>query len=62
MTSLQVDRHALNFGFRLEEDETNGAMVWQWQRGQRRSPRFSNEEAARSWMDERLRTASLFND
>jgi hypothetical protein len=62
MTSLQIDRQALNFGFRLEEVEIDGVAVWQWQRGQRRSPLFSNEDAARSWMDERLRTASLFND
>jgi hypothetical protein len=62
MTSLHIDMQALNFGFRLQEVEIDGVAVWQWQRSQRRSPFFLNEDAARSWMDERLRTASLFND
>ena len=52
----------VNYGFRLEQTEIDGVRVWHWQRGQRRSPPFLNEDAARSWMDERLRTASLFND
>jgi hypothetical protein len=62
MTSVQIDREAENFGFRLERVEMDGVMVWQWQRGQRHSPPFLNAAAARSWMDEALRTASLFND
>jgi hypothetical protein len=62
MTSVQIDRQAENFGFRLEQTEMDGVNVWQWQRGQRHSPPFLNADAARSWMDEALRTASLFND
>ena len=62
MTSVQIDREAGNFGFRLERVEMDGVTVWQWQRGQRHSPPFLNADAARSWMDEALRTASLFND
>jgi hypothetical protein len=62
MTSVQIDREAGNFGFRLEQVEMDDVMVWQWQRGQRHSPPFLNADAARSWMDEALRTASLFND
>jgi hypothetical protein len=62
MTSVQIDRQAENFGFRLENVEMDGVTVWQWQRGQRHSPPFLNADAARSWMDEALRTASLFND
>jgi len=62
MTSVQIDRQALNFGFRLEAVEMDGVVVWQWQGGQRHSPPFLNQDAARSWMDEALRTASLFTD
>ena len=62
MTSVQIDRQAENFGFRLENVEMDGVMVWQWHRGRRHSPPFLNADAARSWMDEALRTASLFND
>jgi hypothetical protein len=62
MTSVQIDRQAEHFGFRLEHMEMDGVVVWQWQRGRRHSPPFLNADAARSWMDEALRTASLFND
>ena len=62
MTSTQVDREALNYGFRLEHLEIDGVQVWQWQRGLRHSPPFLSEDAARSWMDHALRTASLFNN
>jgi len=62
MTTVEVDSQAHHFGFRLEEVEIDGVMVWQWRRGQRHSPPLLNVEAARWWMDRALRTASLFND
>ena len=62
MRSIRIDRQALIFGFRLEQVDIDRVTVWQWKRGQRQSPLFRNENAARSWMDERIRTASLFND
>jgi hypothetical protein len=62
MASVHIDHQAETLGFRLEEVEMDGVMVWQWQLGQRHSPPFLNADAARSWMDEALRTASLFND
>ena len=62
MTNVQVERRAEHLGFRLEEVEMDGVLVWQWRRGQRHSPPFLNADAARSWMDEALRTASLFDD
>jgi hypothetical protein len=62
VTSAQIDRQALHFGFRLEETEVDGVHIWQWQRGDRQSPAFLNADAARSWMDTALRTASLFNN
>ena len=62
MTSVQIDHQALDFGFRLVEVQMDGVMVWQWHRGRRHSPPFLNKDAARSWMDEAIRTASLFND
>jgi hypothetical protein len=62
MASVQIDGEAEHFGFRLEQEEVDGVVIWQWRRGQRHSPPFLNADAARSWMDEALRTASLFND
>jgi hypothetical protein len=62
VTSLQIDRQAQDIGFRLRGVEVDGVIVWQWRRGRRRSPPFLNVEAARSWMAEALRTASLFDD
>ena len=62
MTSVQIDKQAQDFGFRLSGVFIDGLMVWHWRRGQRHSPPFLNVEGARSWMDEALRTASLFND
>ena len=62
MTNVQVEQRAEHLGFRLEEVEMDGVRVWHWQRGQRHSPPFLNADAARSWMDEALRTASLFKD
>ena len=62
MTNVQVERRAEHVGFRLEEVEMDGVLVWQWRQGQRHSPPFLNADAARSWMDEALRTASLFDD
>jgi hypothetical protein len=62
MTSVHIDRQALDFGFRLVEVQMGGVTVWLWQRGRHHSPPFLNEDAARSWMAESLRRASLFND
>jgi hypothetical protein len=62
VTNVQVERRAEHLGFRLEEVEMDGVLVWQWRRGPRHSPPFLNADAARSWMDEALRTASLFDD
>jgi hypothetical protein len=62
VTNVQIERRAEHLGFRLEAVEMDGVLVWQWRRGQRHSPPFLNADAARSWMDEALRTASLFDD
>jgi hypothetical protein len=62
VTSAQIDRQALHFGFRLAEIQVDGVRIWQWERGDRHSPPFLNADAARSWMDSALRSASLFNN
>jgi hypothetical protein len=62
MTLLEVERQAAGLGFRLEQIEVDGVQVWTWRRGNDRNwPAFLNQEAAMSWMDYGLRTASLFN-
>ena len=62
MTQVHAEHEASNLGFRLESFDVDGVRVWQWHRGSDHSwPMFLSEDAAVTWMDHALRTASLFN-
>ena len=62
MTLTDVQAHASELGFELDELDIDGMRVWQWRRGSDTHwPTFLDHDAAMSWMDDGLRTASLFN-
>jgi hypothetical protein len=59
---MDVMTEAERLGFHVEETRVDGVTVWGWRRGSDRDwPCFLTKGEALAWMEQGIRSASLFN-
>ena len=59
---MDVLGEAQNLGFAVSKEVRNGETVWAWHRGTDTEwPAFPTKGAALAWIEERIRTGTLFD-